>query len=458
MARLPKVGGDDNTWGGVLNDFLTQEHNPDGTLKSVVRPSDSRLSDTRTPTDGSVTDAKIVSGGLSPTSIKGVTALSGSNTGDQTKASLGLDQIDNTSDANKPLSTAQSAALAQKEKLLFPTTPLPFGPSTGNKAAGDNAYAVKCIDLVDNRLICADSGTGACKQSTDWGATWSNNKTLPPNVLYSGLHYGVRFGGYLYFVCLDNVDGFTKVYRTPPAAGNTAFTWTLVLTFVSGAIDLLGITADASYIYAAEYGAPVGGPNLYRSATGDLGDWTTLNFATDTHIHCIETDPYNPGHIWLTGNGNTISINYSTDYGATWTRVPARFGRNPTAVGITFSPDWVYCGGDGENCSVIAIDKATRTWNYACKNAHFNVAVPGGGTNIFSEGGFYILVDPATEIIYLGAPSGTGKTAGLFYLAERGGRIELLTYGESVGKMWIANGILFFHGWHRKPFTYEAVS
>lgn len=50
MSRLPTVGGDDNTWGNVLNDFLKQEHNPDGTLKDVVRPADPRLSDSRTPT------------------------------------------------------------------------------------------------------------------------------------------------------------------------------------------------------------------------------------------------------------------------------------------------------------------------------------------------------------------------------------------------------------------------
>lgn len=35
MARLPKPGGDDGTWGNVLNDFLAVEHNEDGTLKKT---------------------------------------------------------------------------------------------------------------------------------------------------------------------------------------------------------------------------------------------------------------------------------------------------------------------------------------------------------------------------------------------------------------------------------------
>lgn len=34
MARLPVPGGDENTWGDVLNEFLAASHNTDGTLKT----------------------------------------------------------------------------------------------------------------------------------------------------------------------------------------------------------------------------------------------------------------------------------------------------------------------------------------------------------------------------------------------------------------------------------------
>jgi hypothetical protein len=33
MARLPTVGGDNNDWGNVLNEYLAVAHNTDGTLK-----------------------------------------------------------------------------------------------------------------------------------------------------------------------------------------------------------------------------------------------------------------------------------------------------------------------------------------------------------------------------------------------------------------------------------------
>lgn len=35
MARLPTPGSDDGEWGAILNDFLSVDHNPDGTLKTT---------------------------------------------------------------------------------------------------------------------------------------------------------------------------------------------------------------------------------------------------------------------------------------------------------------------------------------------------------------------------------------------------------------------------------------
>ncbi len=37
MPRLPKPGQDDGTWGDILNNFLSREHNPDGTQKPLAQ-------------------------------------------------------------------------------------------------------------------------------------------------------------------------------------------------------------------------------------------------------------------------------------------------------------------------------------------------------------------------------------------------------------------------------------
>src|SRR6266550_3748218 len=38
MSRLPVVGGDENTWGGILNDYLSVLLDTDGTLKASAVP------------------------------------------------------------------------------------------------------------------------------------------------------------------------------------------------------------------------------------------------------------------------------------------------------------------------------------------------------------------------------------------------------------------------------------
>lgn len=40
MARLPSVGGDNGSWGQILNDYLSQSHTLDGNLKSGVVSTD----------------------------------------------------------------------------------------------------------------------------------------------------------------------------------------------------------------------------------------------------------------------------------------------------------------------------------------------------------------------------------------------------------------------------------
>ena len=35
MTRLPTPGAGTNTWGDILNDFLKQSHNSDGSIKDV---------------------------------------------------------------------------------------------------------------------------------------------------------------------------------------------------------------------------------------------------------------------------------------------------------------------------------------------------------------------------------------------------------------------------------------
>lgn len=78
MTRLPQPGSDAGQWGTILNDFLTQAHNTNGSLKSdsvsAVQLAPNSV-DTNAIADASVTSAKLASGVLA-----GATVANGSIT------------------------------------------------------------------------------------------------------------------------------------------------------------------------------------------------------------------------------------------------------------------------------------------------------------------------------------------------------------------------------------------
>ena len=81
--------------------------------------------------DGSITDAKIIS--LSASKLTGVVAIANGGTGASTiataKTNLALNNVDNTTDLNKPISTLTVAALNIKENTANKSTTITLGTS-----------------------------------------------------------------------------------------------------------------------------------------------------------------------------------------------------------------------------------------------------------------------------------------------------------------------------------------
>lgn len=88
MARLPVPGQDSGSWGDILNDFLSVAHSSTGFLQ------DNSVGAAQLQ-DGSVTASALASGAI-------------------TKAIVGLENVDNTSDVDKPISTATKAYVDEK--------------------------------------------------------------------------------------------------------------------------------------------------------------------------------------------------------------------------------------------------------------------------------------------------------------------------------------------------------
>lgn len=97
MARLPVTGSDDGTWGDILNSYLQVSLNSDGSLKDGI------ISLGKLATSNSASSGQALT--YDGTSLTWKTLA---------KADVGLGNVDNTSDANKPISTATQSALNLK--------------------------------------------------------------------------------------------------------------------------------------------------------------------------------------------------------------------------------------------------------------------------------------------------------------------------------------------------------
>ncbi|HUD20969.1 MAG TPA: hypothetical protein VMQ44_02795 [Candidatus Saccharimonadales bacterium] len=77
MSRLPTPGGDDGTWGAILNDYLSVELNADGTLKKAgdIVTAQSTADTAKTAADSATTTANTAKSAINNLGITGVAGL-----------------------------------------------------------------------------------------------------------------------------------------------------------------------------------------------------------------------------------------------------------------------------------------------------------------------------------------------------------------------------------------------
>jgi lysophospholipase L1-like esterase len=150
MARLPQPGGDQDTWGNVLNDFLSQSHNTDGTLKTdSVGPAQLKPSAVASANlaDGAVTNQKLDTAtqtalGKAATSVQSVNGKTPTS-GDLPLATTDLSDVLTPTPANGDVLTYDSVA-AEWKSLPTPAAPVTSvagqtGAVTGAQIAADSA-------------------------------------------------------------------------------------------------------------------------------------------------------------------------------------------------------------------------------------------------------------------------------------------------------------------------------
>lgn len=246
MSRLPKVGGDDGTWGEILNDYLLQAHNADGTLKNI--PSDK---------------------------ITGLSAVLSTKASQSSVDAIAADVANAVNRANhtgtQAISTIDGLQAALDDKLAADGLGAAVAAEVADagsdtRAALDGAYAPLGIGQVtsyldsllnsDPRGIAASWATGDSalpspaiyypsivntgSQVSDWD---SINGPADPNFLWSPGTFSTANGG----------AGDLEMHGNNKAAGAAGYPWLMVFEFMTTAsqVDLVfwdGAVASAAFI------------------------------------------------------------------------------------------------------------------------------------------------------------------------------------------------------------------
>ncbi len=228
MSRLPQPGGDSGSWGNILNDFLSQAHKSDGTLK-----------------DNAVSQATITNGVVSEAKLDG-------------PAQVKLNSVGSAPDA-----TTGAKGIVQLAGALGGTAALPTVPALATKVAkGELVLNVKDFGAIGNGV--ADD-TAALQATLDAANAAPSNGSrevyMPPGVyLISStllIDSGVSLRGqswmYDYLGHDLNVNklssvikakaGFSGLYMirqrnaAPSPTGDTTYHWGILEKFALAGFD-----------------------------------------------------------------------------------------------------------------------------------------------------------------------------------------------------------------------------
>ncbi|HSX42786.1 MAG TPA: hypothetical protein VLF59_01735 [Candidatus Saccharimonadales bacterium] len=193
MSRLPDPGSDENVWGELLNDYLLVSHQRDGTLKDTAVGVELATIRTLHPNDGDILQRR--NGAWASSDLAGL------------KTSLGLNQVNNTADAAKPVSVAQQAVLdtkIQKSDLVY--NPRDYGAKgdtirlAGVSSISSSAVVVAAsasftaADVGKVALVCTDTAAGTITTIQSVGSATQVTLAVASGLTASGANAYLVYG------------------------------------------------------------------------------------------------------------------------------------------------------------------------------------------------------------------------------------------------------------------------
>lgn len=301
MSRLPQPGGDTGNWGVILNDYLEQSLNPDGSLR------DGSVHE-MTIADKSVSERALSDDIVSKLDAPGVKTVNGQS-GEVviTKLTLGLQNVDDTSDVNKPISSATQAALDNKLSLTGGTVN-GFLQATGtNTSTAINARGAGVYTLFRG------SGDGP------GGFATQPNFEPSVNISYAYGHINVPKGSPGASSTISNFMGMFSRIDTGNTSGAITSASSIYIAGPSlGTIkpnSIIGIDiAQQSGAQMSSVGMRVQGATTYALQLSNTGGTpsTGITFGTDTNLYrsaadTLRTDDLFVASMGINANGQLIS-------------------------------------------------------------------------------------------------------------------------------------------------------
>ncbi len=300
MARLPVPGSDEGLWGEVLNEFLAQAHNSDGTLKSGVVTPD-------TIPDSSIAESKLSAGvqnkinsTAGPQGPAGATGPTGA-TGAQgsTGATGAQGPIGNIGPQGPTGAGGATGATGPAGATGATGSGVPAGGTSGQLLIKSSATNY------DTQWIDASTGSGGL-----WFGTQAeyNALTAADNVLYVIVDSGST--------PLDWVvkDDFTAA-QSPPTTTDTGQSWRIesgtwtkgsgVLYAAADAAIAVVSLASTTQTVEAVIGGTVTASSVPTIILGydNTNDWHyRIEKVNTSEIQCIRRDP-SATTVWRTNTG-----------------------------------------------------------------------------------------------------------------------------------------------------------